>query len=215
MQVTLYVVRPPDDFRLGTVAACAFGNTTGIPIVLLSVLQQSLSRSVFAELADPLLFLSLQLLTFPLLQWLIGLMLFERESFVARLLSGRPMVDPYDPPLVQIMAESERTTRGMPRRGGNTAVSNSYISMISVGEDYLSHSYISSTSSVGERLYMLVQQVGRDVVDYRQTCSRLGAACRSVLRSLARLLKRIFVPPVLGVSAGMLLGLLGRPLVRR
>ena len=40
-------------------AACAFGNTTGIPIVLLSVLQQSLGRAVFAELADPLLFLSL------------------------------------------------------------------------------------------------------------------------------------------------------------
>ena len=53
--------RPPAErFRLGTVAACAFGNTTGIPIVLLSVLQQSLGRAVFAELADPLLFLSLQ-----------------------------------------------------------------------------------------------------------------------------------------------------------
>ncbi|EOD25580.1 hypothetical protein EMIHUDRAFT_237450 [Emiliania huxleyi CCMP1516] len=66
----LVVLRPPSDFRLGTVAACAFYNTTSIPIILLSVLQQTLSRSIFAELASPLLFLSLQLLTYPLLQWL-------------------------------------------------------------------------------------------------------------------------------------------------
>lgn len=66
--VVLLLVRPPHDFRLGTVAACTFGNTTGIPIVLLSVLQQSLSHSVFADIADPLLFLSLELVSFPLLQ---------------------------------------------------------------------------------------------------------------------------------------------------
>ena len=64
----LVLVRPPRNFRLSTVAACTFGNTTGIPVILLSVLQQSLSRSVFADIADPLLFLSLQLISFPLLQ---------------------------------------------------------------------------------------------------------------------------------------------------
>ena len=54
------LVPPPDNFRLGAVAACTFGNTTGIPVVILSVLQQSLSRTVFApDIADPLLFLSL------------------------------------------------------------------------------------------------------------------------------------------------------------
>ena len=64
----LVLVQPPSNCRLSTVAACTFGNTTGIPVVLLSVLQQSLSRSVFADIADPLLFLSIELLTFPLLQ---------------------------------------------------------------------------------------------------------------------------------------------------
>ena len=64
----LLLVRPPADFRLSTVAACTFGNTTGIPVVLLSVIQQSLSRSVFADIADPLLFLSIELVMFPLLQ---------------------------------------------------------------------------------------------------------------------------------------------------
>ena len=64
----LVIVRPPENFRLSTVAACTFGNTTGIPVVLLSVLQRSLSRSVFADIADPLLFLSIELLSFPILQ---------------------------------------------------------------------------------------------------------------------------------------------------
>ena len=34
---------PAERFRLGTVAACAFGNTTGIPIVLLSVMHLALT----------------------------------------------------------------------------------------------------------------------------------------------------------------------------
>ena len=77
----LVIVNPPSNFRLGTVMACAFGNTTGIPVVLLSVLQQSLSRSVFADIADPLLFLSLELVTLPLLQYLVGLVLLrDREG---------------------------------------------------------------------------------------------------------------------------------------
>ena len=49
----LLLVRPPADFRLSTVAACTFGNTTGIPVVLLSVIQQSLSRSVFCRHCRP------------------------------------------------------------------------------------------------------------------------------------------------------------------
>ena len=64
----LVIVRPPAEFRFGTVAACTFGNTTGIPVVILHVLQQSLSRSVFADITDPLLFLSLMLVVFPLMQ---------------------------------------------------------------------------------------------------------------------------------------------------
>lgn len=77
-------------------AACAFYNTTSIPIILLSVLQQTLSRSIFAELASPLLFLSLQLLTYPLLQWLSSVALIEayahfapRHSLAAGLATGR------------------------------------------------------------------------------------------------------------------------------
>jgi predicted permease len=43
------LIQPPESFRFSTVAACAFGNTQGIPIILVSVLQQSLSRSVYSH----------------------------------------------------------------------------------------------------------------------------------------------------------------------
>lgn len=47
------------------------------------MLQQTLSRSVFAELASPLLFLSLQLLTYPLLQWLYSMFLIDAYAFLS------------------------------------------------------------------------------------------------------------------------------------
>ena len=179
--LTMAVVDPPEDFRRGTVAACAFGNTTGIPIILLSVLQQSLSRQVFAELADPLLFLSLQLLTFPLFQWAVGLALLRRGGS----LCGGSSFEP-----VSRLA-----------RSGPNSVSNSFISMLSVGEDdYLTHGIL-RPASVQERLSALVA---------RTECR---AACGALMRGAVQLLRRIFVPPVIGIAAGVLIGLFGRPLV--
>ena len=42
--VVVAVCQPPADFRRGTIAAIAFGNSTGMPIVLLSVITQELQR---------------------------------------------------------------------------------------------------------------------------------------------------------------------------
>ena len=90
----LLLVRPPADFRLSTVAACTFGNTTGIPVVLLSVIQQSLSRSVFADIADPLLFLSIELVMFPLLQVRARACLSQRSAHVCAVLSPSLSLSP-------------------------------------------------------------------------------------------------------------------------
>jgi hypothetical protein len=122
------------------VAACAFYNTTSIPIILLSVLQQTLSRSIFAELASPLLFLSLQLLTYPLLQWLSSVALIEayahfapRHSLAAGLATGRHGAAPpastaalLELPPAREAGESEHCFRAFgesrrPEAGGRTA----------------------------------------------------------------------------------------------
>jgi len=82
--VVIKICDPPDDFRRGTIAAVAFGNSTGMPIVLLSVISAQLKgwwirtqhidvhAAPPAYAAEPLVFLSVYLLTYPIVQWGIG-----------------------------------------------------------------------------------------------------------------------------------------------
>ena len=57
-------------------AACAFGNSTGLPLVLLTLIRDALLspavRQQYGDGVDPLSYLSLYLLTYPLLQWTVG-----------------------------------------------------------------------------------------------------------------------------------------------
>jgi predicted permease len=60
-------------------AACAFGNSTGLPLVLLTLIRDALLspavRQQYGDGVDPLSYLSLYLLTYPLLQWTVGAIL--------------------------------------------------------------------------------------------------------------------------------------------
>jgi predicted permease len=83
--VVIRLCKPPDDFKRGTVAAIAFGNSTGMPIVLLSVISTQL-RDWFIRSngldspdahppdvpAQPIVFLSVYLLVYPVVQWGVG-----------------------------------------------------------------------------------------------------------------------------------------------
>lgn len=266
--LTALIVKPPERFRLGTVAACTFGNTTGIPIVLLSVLQQSLGRAVFAELADPLLFLSLQLLTYPLLQWTLGLALmsFNRRFGTTSALDSYPTSpaldsDPgvsahgvsafaedgdegvvlptvlwpttpgsgaqerpslYRPPRSCEAEDGDepegllRYTGAVPLRHARhgvrvaTAASSSHIPMMSEAEDEASVQFarMRPALSVSERVHALGSLVQTTV----QTSASRDNAVR-LCRRAGVLLQQLLVPPVVGVSLGALVGMLGRGLV--
>jgi len=56
--------------------ACAFGNSTGLPLVLLTLIRDTLLtpalRAKYGDGIDPLSYLPLYLLTYPLLQWTVG-----------------------------------------------------------------------------------------------------------------------------------------------
>ena len=215
----LVIVQPPADFRLGVVAACTFGNTTGIPVIVLSVLQQSLSRSVFADVADPLLFLSLMLVTLPLFQWLAGLVLLrvwrrgrrgeaERWCLPASrccdlrhgcfgLCHGCYVDDPLRDEL-DMLRDAHMTQRPI-RRGGPGEESSSYISMMSQGEDeVVPYVSIARPESVSERLAALVPD-RKVALDW----------CRGA----AQLVRSVCVPQVVGIVAGGLVGLYGRQYV--
>jgi len=53
-------------------AACAFSNSTGLPITLLTVVHTNFPSTTELGRIDPTLFLSVYLLAYPMLQWSIG-----------------------------------------------------------------------------------------------------------------------------------------------
>lgn len=62
---------PPHQVR-AVMAACGFGNSTGLPITLLTVVHANFPESSDLGRIDPCLFLSVYLLLYPVLQWGIG-----------------------------------------------------------------------------------------------------------------------------------------------
>ncbi len=62
----------PKHHRPLVLASCAFANSTGLPITLLSVIHQNFPPSTELGKIDPTLFLSLYLLFYPVLQWGVG-----------------------------------------------------------------------------------------------------------------------------------------------
>jgi predicted permease len=62
---------PSEQIR-GVLAACGFANSTGLPITLLTVVHTNFPSTTELGRIDPTLFLSVYLLTYPMLQWSIG-----------------------------------------------------------------------------------------------------------------------------------------------
>ena len=64
--------RTPPHQRKSVMAAVAFGNSTGLPITLLTVVHTNFSKTSELGQVDPTLFLSVYLLLYPVLQWGLG-----------------------------------------------------------------------------------------------------------------------------------------------
>jgi predicted permease len=62
---------PPRQVR-AVLACCAFGNSTGLPITLLTVVHANFPETSDLGRIDPTLFLSVYLLLYPVLQWGVG-----------------------------------------------------------------------------------------------------------------------------------------------
>lgn len=74
------LTKPSPDFHSGTIAAVALGNSTGLPIVLLSVIKEQI-RFLYTDptaeggacaVTDPIVYLGVYLLTYPIVQWVAG-----------------------------------------------------------------------------------------------------------------------------------------------
>ena len=66
------LTRPAANFRKSVIAAVAFGNSTGLPITLLSVIHASFAKTHPLGRINPTLFLAVYLIPYPVLQWVAG-----------------------------------------------------------------------------------------------------------------------------------------------
>jgi len=66
------LVKVPAHQRNSILASIAFGNSTGLPITLLTVIHSNFGASSALGAVDPTLFLSVYLVMYPVLQWGIG-----------------------------------------------------------------------------------------------------------------------------------------------
>jgi predicted permease len=66
------VTRAPPHHVRSILAACAFANSTGLPITLLNVIHSNFPSTSDLGRIDPTLFLSVFLLSYPILQWGLG-----------------------------------------------------------------------------------------------------------------------------------------------
>ena len=67
-----HTTRTPTHQVRAVLAACCFGNSTGLPITLLSVVHTNFPSTSDLGHMDPTLFLSVYLLLYPVLQWGLG-----------------------------------------------------------------------------------------------------------------------------------------------
>jgi predicted permease len=67
-----YVARVPPSQVNGMLVAIGFGNCTGLPITLLTVIHSNFPSDTHMGRIDPTLFLSVYLILYPILQWGIG-----------------------------------------------------------------------------------------------------------------------------------------------
>eukprot|EP00438_Fugacium_kawagutii_P013321 Skav206501 [mRNA] locus=scaffold1128:237491:238921:+ [translate_table: standard] len=83
------IMRVPPNFRRAAAGSVAFGNSTGMPVVLLTALGPSLVKQGVLQ-GSPLLFLPVYLVLSPLLQWTVGSYVFRGPKVESKGESGSP-----------------------------------------------------------------------------------------------------------------------------
>ena len=109
------LMKVPANFRRAAAGSVAFGNSTGMPVVLLTALGPALVEQGVLQ-GSPLLFLPVYLVLSPLLQWTVG-------SYVFR---GGPAVDTKSGNATPSSSESESTASETMHRHSSMPLSRQY-----------------------------------------------------------------------------------------
>lgn len=219
------VTRCPRDFDRACIAAVAFGNSTGLPIIILTVLYDSIKQRNPEQMANPLAYLPCYLIVYPLLQWSIGSRLFGVGAGEAKApavvlpapttrnapVGAAPPRPPQPAPAAEDPGEVEmpRSSSSLLPAWGADAASASFRSAGSwhsaAPADAASSRGLAAAAArdracSGER----PQQPGQQPQQQLQVPPRRGQACAQAARQMLQ-------PPVIAILVGLAIGLCPYP----
>jgi predicted permease len=121
--------------KKAAMAACAFGNSTGLPITLLSVVHANFPATTELGSVDPTVFLSVYLLLYPILQWGVGGYLLApdegKEETLATPDFAVPQMNPPQDTLPNVLNNDVRELEyNLKRRGLSETDASLYISVV-------------------------------------------------------------------------------------
>lgn len=181
------LTRPPLRQRGAVVAACAFGNSTGLPVVLLSLVGDALvtpaARAQFGAALEPLSYLSLYLVFYPVLQWSVG----------GALLGLGATPAPHAPPPPERRLSLEMRATSSPRRADGYTVLDEAAEAAEAGAGAVLAAPSAAATSPPPP---------------RWDAARLAAAARTYGRAA---LRQLLIPPVAAALSGAFIGLLPLP----
>ena len=205
-------------------AACGFSNTTGLPITLLAVVHANFPKTTELGRIDPTLFLSVYLLTYPMLQWSIGGWLLAPEETTAQMDSeGDEELVPISD---QDVSTRSRTSLGRnvlnnksmetwyhsSRRGMGETDASLYISeadLVAFGEDQEALEESRNESHILPSTFEIPPPPGPSessrLLPQTQDVSERGLEFDSISLwdTFSMILSRVLQPPVVGAMAGI------------
>jgi predicted permease len=185
------LVRTDPSKRAAVMACIAFGNSTGLPITLLAVIHNSYSKTTELGAVDPIIYLSIYLLMYPVFQWTIG-----------GWLLAPPAAADASSPDASLTTEHDRASR--------RSVSKEHV-LARYSESSLSRASMGSLSSAGrrsEREQALREQALRSPLDSAASLGsdveKEGDVKIDVLATLGAIAKQAAQPPVIAAFIGII-----------
>eukprot|EP00929_Paragymnodinium_shiwhaense_P028818 TRINITY_DN16631_c0_g1_i1.p1 TRINITY_DN16631_c0_g1~~TRINITY_DN16631_c0_g1_i1.p1 ORF type:complete len:472 (-),score=71.89 TRINITY_DN16631_c0_g1_i1:224-1639(-) len=195
-----------DNFRRSAIAAVTFGNSTGLPLTLLAVVHAQFSGQTNLGSVSPLLFLSVYLVLYPVLQWSVGAQLLrpvqKNDAMTAIVLEECRPIQLLAPEGFEVVRSFTVDEPAKPTELPTTMpAASSAAHMAESGRKALL-----SKDASGQQMADAESQAA--AAPAAAATAQLTAAERdSKRRKVLTGLKRVFPPPVIGALLGMAVAL--------
>lgn len=197
---TVLIVKPPRKLRGTLIAAVGFGNSTSMPILLLSIITETLQewwlranhvRSLPRDAADPVVYVGIYGVTYPMLTWGVATWLLQTEE-------PRQLEAGLDPRLDAGAWPCAAAPSHAPPAARNSSLHDMSVHTAALPPSDDSSDNKSDSNSVYTALAepLLHASGGGGGGAGRLAASRLSAACRFIRA-------RVLLPPTVGVLLGL------------